>query len=380
MLTSLAANLRERLSRWPRIRRTVGAARRLIIAPWTQFKRRLWRSANERDGVEVLHFARRRVLSPHATGGMSPSAAKDHFAAIQRDWTLQDEKVVVARGDILIEPNNSLPILGSNALLTQAQGVHPEILPPVRARLLSNRLRAGAEELDTIVHFDGFLGLNAWHFFDDAFNPLMMMLDRGLVLPGTPVLIHRKVWTSPMTRFFLKHPVVKDLDWRIQDKQWLRAREVIKAERNVPYFKAAHEYARTVVNGSPSRRIFLDRRRRYGRNIYNLQDIEAVTRRFGFETVYAEDLPFEAQVELFASAQAVVGVHGAGLVNLLFADVPKVRCLEIHTGSYMMPHYHWMLDVLGVEKYDAMVGSPLLPDQSFAVDPKELEIRLEEMS
>jgi capsular polysaccharide biosynthesis protein len=47
----------------------------------------------------------------------------------------------------------------------------------------------------------------------------------------------------------------------------------------------------------------------------------------GFEVVALEERPFREQVQLFAEAEVVVAQHGAGLINLLFAQSPRV--LEI---------------------------------------------------
>ncbi len=71
---------------------------------------------------------------------------------------------------------------------------------------------------------------------------------------------------------------------------------------------------------------------------------------------------------MFAETRAIVAIHGAGLTNCLFADVPRLRCLEIQTASYVNPHYYWMLQLLGAERYDAIVGSALDRNQRFGVD------------
>ena len=47
--------------------------------------------------------------------------------------------------------------------------------------------------------------------------------------------------------------------------------------------------------------------------------------RWAIELVDPGALPFQQQVELFASAQLLIGVHGAGLTNMLF--MPPGGCL-----------------------------------------------------
>ena len=54
----------------------------------------------------------------------------------------------------------------------------------------------------------------------------------------------------------------------------------------------------------------------------------------GFQTVFPEDLDFEAQCALFSRVQSVIAIHGAALTNLVFCQ-PGVRVLEIFAPGYM---------------------------------------------
>jgi hypothetical protein len=51
----------------------------------------------------------------------------------------------------------------------------------------------------------------------------------------------------------------------------------------------------------------------------NQAELENVLSQHGFKIVYAEDYSVAGQKELFAKARVVVGVHGAGLTNMMFA-------------------------------------------------------------
>ncbi len=63
-----------------------------------------------------------------------------------------------------------------------------------------------------------------------------------------------------------------------------------------------------------SREHFLDPRRR----IQNIDEIEPILSRYGFERVTLEDLSFGEQVRLFSEAEIVAGSHGAGFSNIIF--------------------------------------------------------------
>lgn len=64
----------------------------------------------------------------------------------------------------------------------------------------------------------------------------------------------------------------------------------------------------------------------------------------GFEIVRPEAMSFPDQVRLFASASLIVGMHGAGLANILFA--PRARLVEF-IGSYGSADYLFMAQILG---------------------------------
>jgi hypothetical protein len=75
----------------------------------------------------------------------------------------------------------------------------------------------------------------------------------------------------------------------------------------------------------PRRRLYVSRQtgrsRENGRRrrILNHDEVVTVLDAYGFETVASEDLSIREQIDLFAEAEAVLGVHGAGLTNAVFA-------------------------------------------------------------
>ena len=79
---------------------------------------------------------------------------------------------------------------------------------------------------------------------------------------------------------------------------------------------------------APHRRIYVSRARARARRITNEDEIAAHLARHGFERVFMEDLDLRAQMALMLEAEAVVGLHGAGLTNIAFMQ-PGARVLEI---------------------------------------------------
>jgi len=75
-------------------------------------------------------------------------------------------------------------------------------------------------------------------------------------------------------------------------------------------------------------RIYISRGRAPKRRISNEAAILTVLEEFGFQTIYAEDISFAQQVEIFSRARYVVSNHGAGLTNIMFMPADS-RVLEL---------------------------------------------------
>jgi len=84
----------------------------------------------------------------------------------------------------------------------------------------------------------------------------------------------------------------------------------------LPFFRELGAAAR---NDGPGR-IFVSRSRAKRRHLLNEAEVvDRLAAAFGFECVNAETLTFADQVRLFANAEIIVGTHGAGLANAVFA-------------------------------------------------------------
>ena len=77
-----------------------------------------------------------------------------------------------------------------------------------------------------------------------------------------------------------------------------------------------------------NRRIYISRVKAL-RRVVNEEELAPILSEFGFETVVCEDLSFTEQVRLFSESSAVVGVHGAGIINHIFCS-PGAVVIEIY--------------------------------------------------
>lgn len=81
------------------------------------------------------------------------------------------------------------------------------------------------------------------------------------------------------------------------------------------------------------------------RRIVNWAAVESRLSQLGFETVVLTELDFVEQKHRFAGAELIVGTHGAGLTELVYA--PDAAVIELF-GDYFVPVYYEMAQGFGM--------------------------------
>ena len=135
----------------------------------------------------------------------------------------------------------------------------------------------------------------------------------------------------------------------------------------------------TVRSENLPRRLFISRRNARTRRLENDDEVESLLKRRGFETHFLENYSFAEQARLVNNADVVVGVHGAGLANLVFAH-SGARVVEIVDGDrYNRRLYPELSQVVGLRHWQ-VIGSRTprqrtlslsLADLSLAIDRAE---------
>ena len=69
--------------------------------------------------------------------------------------------------------------------------------------------------------------------------------------------------------------------------------------------------------------------------------MSALLSKYGFETVFLEEMSVLEQVALFANAKFIVAPHGSGLSNLVFCS-PETTIVELFSPHYLRTDY-WIL-------------------------------------
>jgi capsular polysaccharide biosynthesis protein len=101
---------------------------------------------------------------------------------------------------------------------------------------------------------------------------------------------------------------------------------------------------------------FITRRKTTSRNLLNEQLLLDSLASLGVQAVEPQDLPFPEQVGLFASADVIIGTHGAGLANIVFCK-PNSQVVELIPSEYRNKCY-WALAANIPLRYAYIIGEP----------------------
>ncbi len=101
----------------------------------------------------------------------------------------------------------------------------------------------------------------------------------------------------------------------------------------------------TIATG---KRIYISRRDAGSRKFVNEEEIIACLEKFGFEAVEMSSYDFNGKVALFAQAEMIVGLTGAGLTNLMLCR-SDASVLELFPASYVTYFYTSIACYLGMD-------------------------------
>jgi hypothetical protein len=88
--------------------------------------------------------------------------------------------------------------------------------------------------------------------------------------------------------------------------------------------------------GSKPQRIYVSRQMASSRRVDNEAELRPLLKERGFDLVVLEDMAWIDQLRLFSATDAIMGPHGAGLVNMMFA-LKNATTWEITAQSRTVP-------------------------------------------
>jgi capsular polysaccharide biosynthesis protein len=124
-------------------------------------------------------------------------------------------------------------------------------------------------------------------------------------------------------------------------------------------------------------RIFISRKRCNRRHLVNEDEAFELLSKYGFKRVCLEEMPVLEQAKLFSNAEVIIGPHGSGMSNLVFAS-QNAKVIEIFSPKYVNPLF-WHLSCEMRLKYYYIMGKGELiyekqkVNENIEVDIKELK-------
>lgn len=156
--------------------------------------------------------------------------------------------------------------------------------------------------------------------------------------------------------FDYQNPLLSRYNPSLNDFKWLRNR-------------MRSSVSDTNLNSSSPERIYISRQNASrGRKIINYEEVIDVLQQYNFEPYRLENYTFHNQLKLFSEADIVMGPHGAGLLNAIFAENPTV--IELYPETVIKPHFYFLSNMLNFE-YSAIVTQS--EENNLMVDIEKLD-------
>lgn len=295
------------------------------------------------------------------------------------DKYVHSEYLFYYPGKVLVEPQAGLGIIGiftilSNTLFYRKQ--KPSLLKRINPFKKKDKLT------DCVI-FDYSVGKNYFHFFVDVLPKLFLLESKGLAHEN--VLISKELFNKPYFQSVINNSnIFNGVNLRVVDYNTFIESEGLYYLRPMPfefeYLKRMRKSLMHLGDGVQGfKRIFIDRTRESGRFIANKKEVSKVLLKYSFTTVYPHEHDLREQVGIFSQAEIIIGIHGAGLTNLLWAS-KNAKVIEILPSNRRADHYTKLARELGLS-YQQIVGGKLdqigiYPEGGFHVDTKNLDVTL----
>jgi hypothetical protein len=182
-------------------------------------------------------------------------------------------------------------------------------------------------------------------------------LEEANIDPALPVIVPDDLYDQPFFREAMQSKRLSRWNFIPPRKQFIKAESVVFCSANQfmvndrsHYSESEllrHAMAGTKFLESPAevlallgldddrpqvraeRRVFLTRSGARGRTISNYEEIEPLLRELNFETVDTDGLSLRAQAQLFRECRYLIGIHGAGLTNIIHAHEHDLSLIQL---------------------------------------------------
>lgn len=167
---------------------------------------------------------------------------------------------------------------------------------------------------------DGF-SLNYYHWFTECL-PRLLMAEK--FIKGHQLILPEKFKDFSFVKDSLDYLGIEtyyfDPFVNIKISQLILTSEIgrMAEYQKELLFKLKEKFNLNEVPIEPKRKIFIARKPAKARNILNEKELFDVLRQFDIEIHYFDDYSLSIQIDLMKETHTLIGIHGAGLTNMLF--------------------------------------------------------------
>lgn len=340
-------------------------------------------ASSQEEKQLLIHESSGFPFSTYPTNSFSPQIAK-YF---QKYSSYEQFEYIGIVENVIIEPIFGWLIYKNRVLIGKSLPFFQDVFyvhkPPFLKHLLtilgfSKKIKT----YDTVISLRDISDSNYFHFFDEVITRLTLLKRHNIDISQLPIVVSPRLAKTSFFNDFIRLT-------KFDEQKIIIQTEYIKAKKAyfVKVFPNTTDYIVDAINPlnsflnimNPKQKIFLTRLKQTDvRRIKNEKEVQDLLSKYGFETWDTAELPLEQQIQLFANAKYVVGIHGAGLTNIIFSKNNQISLLEIFPPKNIPPHYFWLAYSLKF-KYDALLGNSGNQNIGFTIDCYELESKIKQM-
>lgn len=278
---------------------------------------------------------------------------------LDKNWT-QDEYILEFKESGLIDPDYGWAMTRNHELIYPSLGFSraPYVKKPSIVKSYFSKRK--------IVHIDSIISLrdtgeeNYFHLYNDILPKIFILQDHNIDPTNYIVVVSEKLYSKTFFQFIISSSPFKDLKWHVQQDEWISFNKALFA-KPATHTKKYLNFFTTLNTKSGSstktnRRIFLTRDRRSLRFIENMDELEPMLKQYHFDIVETSTMPVASQIDLFASCEYLIGIHGAGLTNIIYRGKKPLTFLEIVPPVKYIPFHYILLAHVFSYRYEILLG------------------------
>lgn len=295
------------------------------------------------DSVEIIiNKSKNPFLDLFTKEDFSTSEQNDFSLWLHEKW-YQNSYIVKFKKRHRIEPLYGWALV-YNKLITFSLGFYhvPYLRRPNLVKTYSNYSN---KKINKAVSFRDTGEYNYFHFFNDVLLKYYFLKNNITDLEEYQFIVSKKLYEREYFQYFLKNTSVGKYNWILQDvNDYIEVKEAIYCK---PYTHDIKLYKELLseLNISPkgNRKIYITRPSSSLRFISNETELTLILLENGFEIIDPSELNFEQQISVFSQADWIIGVHGAGLSNMIFRAGAPLNVIEIFSPYIGFNPFHYIM-------------------------------------